>query len=196
MKNISEATSSIIRELYNNGNPNKAVLASLRSANSIEDKRAEKVWPLIFNNVAPGDLTLDATKPSWAEVAIFTALRCYAIFQQGQDDYCVFDRKKGKDGSGTGVTLFKALNQIRNDDNHVALDRRVDNVLVNTNVPSVINSIVHLDKILKGQKTKLKVDFAELAKNLYYFQQSHDQARGVCLAWGREYYWNTYKKEN
>ena len=43
---VKKAAGQIIRTLYRNGNPDKAVLASLRNAPTITSHRAEMVWPV------------------------------------------------------------------------------------------------------------------------------------------------------
>ncbi|WP_326491937.1 hypothetical protein [Levilactobacillus brevis] len=46
---IEQITNKIIlRELYQNGHPNKAVLAGLRNAAIITSQRAQIVWPLLM----------------------------------------------------------------------------------------------------------------------------------------------------
>ena len=43
---IEKATERIIRQLYNNGDTDKASLSALRSAATIDGYRAQKVWPV------------------------------------------------------------------------------------------------------------------------------------------------------
>ena len=74
-----------------------------------------------------------------------------------------------------------------------ALDRRVTALLATTNISSATNSINHLVSILKGKKMGEKIDFAQLAEDLYNFQWSPKNARFVALKWGIDYYWNVYK---
>lgn len=74
-----------------------------------------------------------------------------------------------------------------------ALDRRITALLATTNISSATNSINHLVSILKGKKMGEKIDFAQLAEDLYNFQWSTKNARFVALKWGKDYYWNVYK---
>lgn len=137
-------------------------------------------------------------KPTKLETAVYTALHCYAAFQQGNDSFVFgqIPRSKDKEESGeNGVSLFTALRKMKiNDSNEKkALDRRVTALLATTNISSATNSINHLVSILKGKKMGEKIDFAQLAEDLYNFQWSTKNARFVALKWGKDYYWNVYK---
>lgn len=207
---IRAITGRIIYQLYNNGNVNRGALATLRRTTSITDKGAEKIWPFIFEGIASGDkksvILSKNGKPTKQESAIYTALHCYAIFQQGNDSDCVYasvptsgqDKNEEDVKEEFGVTLFSALRQIRNNDSKIAdaLDRRVTALLATTNVGSAINSITHLVNILKGKKIVTKVDFAQLASDLNVFQSSSKAAREIALKWGQDYYWNTYQLDD
>lgn len=206
---LSAITGQIIFQLYNNGNINRGALATLRRTTSITDKGAEKVWPIIFSNMvvnnkdkAPIFLSKNG-KPTKQEIAIYTALHCYAMFQQGNDQTCAYAQintkkdSQGKSSPEDGVTLFSALREIRNDNSQIteALDRRVSALLATTNINNAVNSIIHLVNILKGKKITTKIDFGQLASDLDVFQSSLKQAREVALKWGQDYYWNTYQLE-
>lgn len=206
---IRAITGRIIHQLYNNGNINRGALATLRRTTSITDKGAEKIWPFIFEEVPDDKKSVILSKngsPTKQEIAIYTALHCYAVFQQGNDHDCVYapipDPKQDKIEENLkedyGITLFSALRQIRNNDSKVAdaLDRRVTALLATTNVSSAINSVTHLVNILKGKNIGTKVDFAKLASDLNVFQSSSKAAREIALKWGQDYYWNTYQLDD
>ncbi|WP_311318746.1 hypothetical protein [Levilactobacillus brevis] len=70
---IEQITNKIIlRELYQNGHPNKAVLAGLRNAATMTSQRAQIVWPLLMPYLNDQQLSRDGT-PTYAETAIYTA---------------------------------------------------------------------------------------------------------------------------
>ena len=184
MSDAYTATARIINQLYSDGTPDKGALAELRRTTAIADKGAEKIWPLIFSAVPK--LSTNG-KPTKLETAVYTALHCYAAFQQGNDS-CVFGqipRSKDKEESES--------KQIDPRLQKKALDRRVTALLATTNISSATNSINHLVSILKGKKMGEKIDFAQLAEDLYNFQWSTKNARFVALKWGKDYYWNVYK---
>ena len=195
MSDAYTATARIINQLYGDGTPDKGALAELRRTTAITDKGAEKIWTLIFSAVPK--LSTNG-KPTKLETAVYTALHCYAAFQQGNDSFVFgqIPRSKDKEESGeNGVSLFTALRKMKiNDSNEKkALDRRVTALLATTNISSATNSINHLVSILKGKKMGEKIDFAQLAEDLYNFQWSTKNARFVALKWGKDYYWNVYK---
>lgn len=184
--NIARTTSNIIRSLYDSGDVNKAVLASLRNSNSLLNKKAENVIPVLIQELPKEALSKDGT-PTKEENAIFTALRCYAIYQQGNDN-CV-QRSLQKDG---GNRICEALANLRKDsDLQVALDRRMSILLASTTFSSVSNSIVRLIQILKSHDRNQLIDFADLAQDLFIFQFNNENARKICLKWGEQYYWDS-----
>lgn len=208
-REVYQVTSKIINQLYGKDNPDKGALANLRRTISVTDKGAEKIWPLIFqaaDNVYKDEKSREqifssTDVPNEFEIAVYTALHCYAMFQQGNDDL-VFGQIAGNNEKNqseeNGVSLFTALKQIKDSDEKVktALDRRVTALLATTNTASAVNSINHLVNILKGKKLVKKVDFAQLATDLYNFQTNPQRAREVALKWGRDYYWNVYQLSN
>ena len=96
---VQNTTNNIIKKLHERQGNDKAALAALRHSSSILSKQASVVWPLIFaygskekhdhnknqTNDVPKILSKNGT-PTSEENAIFTALRCYAVFEQGNDD--------------------------------------------------------------------------------------------------------------
>ena len=180
--NISKITNNIIENrLYDNGNFDKGALASLRGSNSLLSKKATAVMPIMLSKLPKNSLSVDGT-PTYAENAVFTALRCYAIYQQGNDHYV---------NGSSSKSIFEALAQLsQNDDLRDALDRRMSISLGSTNFNGVSNSIIHLLQILKSHDRNQTLNFASLAQDLYNFQFSFENARKVCLRWGRQYYWH------
>ena len=180
--NISKITNNIIENrLYDNGNFDQGALASLRGSNSLLSKKATAVMPIMLSKLPKNSLSVDGT-PTYAENAVFTALRCYAIYQQGNDHYV---------NGSSSKSIFEALAQLsQNDDLRDALDRRMSILLGSTNFNGVSNSIIHLLQILKSHDRNQTLNFASLAQDLYNFQFSFENARKVCLRWGRQYYWH------
>ena len=183
---IRRVTARIIRQIWSDGAYDKAILATLRSSNSILSRNAITVWPLLLSNMEKEELSYDG-KPTYAERAVFAALRCYAIYQQGKNNDHFVYAPAGKNSDGQ--ELFAVLSVLRKtEEMQKALDRRVQTVLGNSNVDSVLNIIYHLVAILKGKSPQAIIDFAQLSQDLYYFQLSSELARQVCLKWGQQYY--------
>ena len=103
--NISKITNNIIENrLYDNGNFDKGALASLRGSNSLLSKKATAVMLIMLSELPKNSLSVDGT-PTYAENAVFTALRCYAIYQQGNDHYV---------NGSSSKSIFEALELIKN----------------------------------------------------------------------------------
>ena len=182
--NITSTTRRLIRTLYGDGQPNKAVLASLRTAYELSSPQAQPVWPLLLGNLDTNDLSRNG-RPTHAETAIYTALHLYALHQQGHD--AIVDGAAYGDDA-TGRTLFGVLAQLRQrPDSQVALDRRIQPLLASTNFKSVVNALTHIVSIIKGQ-TSTPIDYAALAQDFYWFQASYESANRVRLRWGEAYY--------
>lgn len=186
---IAATIARIINKLYGNGEPDKAVLASLRAADTIGSKRAQAVWPVMFSEMPEKYISNDPTgRPTYAETAIYTALRCYAIHQQAVEEsvYAKYPE---------GVTFFNALAGLKtNDETRVALDRRVQALLASRNLANTVKSITQLTRILKANNRTLKVDYAQLAQDLFFFETSFKMANRICLKWGQQYYWQPSKE--
>lgn len=192
---IEKATERIIRQLYNNGDTDKASLSALRSAATIDGYRAQKVWPVFLSNLDEKWLSKNG-KATREETAIFAAVRMYALHQQASDS-CVFGRRNysdKKDEKTNGRELFEALNLLKQGtDSHEALDRRVQALLGTNNISATIDQLIHLMQIIKSKKTGIQIDYARLAGDLYRFQLGYRQANEVRLRWGEQYY-RTFKK--
>lgn len=192
---IEKATERIIRQLYNNGDTDKASLSALRSATTIDGYRAQKVWPVFLSNLDEKWLSKNG-KATREETAIFAAVRMYALHQQASDS-CVFSRRNysdKKDDEKNGRELFESLNWLKQGtDSHEALDRRVQALLGTNNYNAVIDQLVHLMQIIKSKKTGIQIDYARLAGDLYKFQFGYRQANEVRLRWGEQYY-RAFKK--
>lgn len=194
---IAKTTARIINKLYGNGEPDKAVLASLRAADTIGSKRAQAVWPVMFSEMSEKDISNDSTgRPTYAETAIYTALRCYAIHQQAVEG-SVYAQSSSKDKTKNpeGVTFFNALAGLRtNDETKAALNRRMQVLLSSRNIANTVKSITQLTRILKENNRTLKVDYAQLAQDLFFFETSFKMANRICLKWGQQYYRKPFKE--
>lgn len=190
---ISSITAKVIHQLWNNGKPNKGELAALRNSRHITDRNMTIVWPILFNAMKEKDLSKNGL-PTYSEKAIFAALHCFAIYQQGNDGTLIYE-SAGRDKEGKA--LFFALQLLRQDQvRQKAIDRRVQTILGNSSFESIENSIYHLVQILKSNFPKEKIDFAQLASDFYAFQFSAETARQVCLMWGQQYYWIPKNNDN
>ena len=183
--NIERNTNKVIKKLHERGGNDKAILSALRRSNSILSRQATIVWPLLFEYIKEKDIFGENSKQTVSERAIFTALRCYSVFEQGND----IERDREYD-SENAQSLFRNLSFLRKDEHlREALDRRVQSVLSTTNIEAVARSVVSLTKIIKANNPATKINYPELANDLYNFQLGFEAARKVAIKWGREYFW-------
>lgn len=207
-KTVRTITQGLIRTLYNEGNLNRAVLANLRGSTKITDIRAQAIWPLMLSRLEDNMLSYTG-QPTKQEIAIYSALHFYALCQQG-NDYLVYGPAPKKnstkeesdsvqsnsDRSKEGILLFKALAALRaNKDNRDGLDRRVQNLLALTEISGTVNGLSHLIGILKARsESELKIDFGQVAQDLYDAQQNYQQFAQIRLLWGQQYFWGNNLK--
>lgn len=183
MSDIYSKTTRIIQELWGQGNPDKAALSTLRATKSINDPKANLIWPYLFNTLEKDDLSRTG-QPTYAENAVYTALQAYAIMQQGNQQ-----PNFGK------TKVFAALGQLRLDE-HVknGLDRRSQMIFGNNTYDSLTKVLLQLIHLLKSHQPAGQLDFGQLAQDLYYCQFNRELARKITLKWGQQYYWLDAKK--
>lgn len=193
--NIATIANRCILRLYNDGSLNKAALSSLRTSNSVVSKKATAIWPLLFE-LMPERLLSKNGKPTYGEIAIFTSLRAYAVYQQGKENPAFVDIFR-RDYDYNSARLFRVLSRLRQDETiREALDRRVEAVLASSNIDFVCRSLIHLIDILKSNQNITKIDFAHLALDLYGYQFSYEGARRISLRWGQEYFYVNEKVQD
>lgn len=179
---IYTATAKMLTELSYNSTNNKAQLAQLRHVNSINDPKANVLWPLIFKHLPEKYLT-DSGKPTYAENAIFTVLKLFATQQQGRIKAISTSKYDYE------TLFFSQLSKLKNNTKiSEALDRRVNQLLGSTDYTTVIYQLTSLNTLLKSNQKGLEINFAQLAQDLYSFQFSFENANQVKLRWGKQYF--------
>ena len=188
MSEIRTITDRIIRQLYGDGGSTirKEVLAGVRAGTSLTSPRARAFWPVLMENMP--NKYLASTKPTFEEKAEYCAVRLYAINQQG-NDVCIYSNEKSESD-----TFFVALKKLRykfirekGKDGSKALDRRIQALLSMSNFDGISNSLVQLEKIGKANGFE-KIDYSQLAQDLFNLQYSYESENGIRLKWGREYF--------
>lgn len=86
MTRIISETDSIIRQLYRKGGDTirKDILAGLRAGKDVTSQRARIFWPVMMENLSSEYLA--SNEPTFEENAVYSAVRLYAIHQQGNDE--------------------------------------------------------------------------------------------------------------
>ena len=168
-------TANIIKSISNQ----PYILSGLRAASRIDDPRAQRVWPYLFESSKD-----NSTCFTNEEKIIYMILRLYAIHQQEKNDQvCEFDRKEGRTFIDELIRLRRLLDDVN------GLDRRVNNLLATNNINYFYKQLVSLIKIMKSKNDDFKIDYVNLVKDMYYLQ-FYSSSKKIRLAWGKKYYKN------
>ncbi|WP_410504764.1 type I-E CRISPR-associated protein Cse2/CasB [Ligilactobacillus salivarius] len=174
-KEIMSRTANIIKSISNQ----PYILSGLRAASRIDDPRAQRVWPYLFESSKE-----NSTCVTDEEKIIYMILRLYAIHQQGKNDQvCEFNRNEGRTFIDELIRLRRLLDDVN------GLDRRVNNLLATNNINYFYKQLVSLIKIMKSKNDDFKIDYVNLAKDMYYLQY-YSSSKKIRLAWGKKYYKN------
>ncbi|MFC6164805.1 type I-E CRISPR-associated protein Cse2/CasB [Lactiplantibacillus dongliensis] len=183
---VESATKNIIKTFYQSENSRKAILAVLKSSATLNNRPVQAIWPILMKNLNERQLSHNGV-PSTSEIAVYAGIRFFALYQQGKDQFV--------DGS-ENVAFFKLLSKLRMDKKiQKGLDQRVRAVLSVNDVTSVINGLTNLIGIINGHNEmhNVRIDFACLAQELYWFQLNHKQRVQVRLKWGEQYFYDSHK---
>ena len=161
----------------------KAALAALRHSIGKTLGDAPAVWPILLENMPEEFLSANGSETK-EERAIYAALQLYAIQKQG---------RRGKMETDTVKNIGEALRKLRTGSGQEALDRRFVSVLSATSFDIFVYQLRQLVKLAKA-KGALPVDFAALARDLYWYQMGAQEK--IRLHWAEAYYRIQIKKED
>lgn len=188
---IQIITNQIIETLWNDGQPKRAALSGLRNAKTISDHQAVPSLPILLGYI-PKDELSQTGKPTRGEIAVFTAVKSYALYQQGKNE--------GILNKDSGTPVISALSKLRASDPSLqkSLDRRMENLLSTTQLSSIQNQLFRIVLILRSKGDGRPLAFSQLAHDLYDFQThigAYNGAQRVILRWSQQYYANRQSKE-
>lgn len=161
----------------------RAILSHLRNSIGWDISETIEVWPLMFEEVPLEYLSTNGI-PTYQENAILASLQLFALHQQG---------KSKSMHESPGNSIGKALHEIRKLDN-IALDRRFNALITSSSFKELITHLRHLVSILK-QKADIKIDYAKLAEEFYWYQVSPEAANRIRMRWGQDYYFYQVKEK-
>lgn len=176
MYTVTDRMIRILEKHDQEGRKDAALLAALRNSAGKTVDGAEDVWPFLFDNLPESFLGVNG-RPTFEENAVFTALQIYAICRQGTVQNAQADETyRGSMG--------KSLASGRNADS-AALDRRFNAMLTAEATDEFFYYLRQLVKLVKS-RTSMKVNFAKLAEDLYWYQKGGKKQ--VCFRWATDYY--------
>lgn len=189
---IQMIANQIIETLWNDGQPNRAALSGLRNAKTIGDHQAVPALPILLGYM-PKDELSQTGKPTRGEIAVFTAVKAYALYQQGKSG--------GILNKDSGTPVISALSKLKANDPTLQkpLDRRMENLLSTTQLGSIQNQLLRIVLILRNRGDDQPLAFSQLARDLYDFQThvgAYNGAQHVILRWSQQYYAIHQSREN
>ncbi len=186
---VYSITYSILQKLDNSRDTSstKALLANIR--NSIDKGFTANIDALayIFANL-PDEYLGNSRELSIYEESILTALQMYAIHQQANTNSILkvkYEKNERKQDIG------EAFSAIRVNESE-SIDKRFNSMITSGNFRELRHHLRQMIKLLKS-RSDVKVDYAKLAEDLYWFMIGRkDEVR---LRWARSYYKYRKKEE-
>lgn len=164
----------------------RAFLANIR--NSINKSSSNNVEALsfVFQNL-PVEFIGSKRELNDYEKAILTAVQMYALHQQANVSSVL---KLTYEEGERRQNLGDALSSLRGEDSK-AIDRRFNAMITSSTFSEIQHHLRQLIRLLKS-KSEVRVDYASLANDLYWFLKK--QKDGVKIQWARSYY--KFRKAN
>lgn len=158
----------------------KALLANLRRGIGKKPGDMPELWGLLFADI-PEELLSKTGEPTREEWSLYTALTLYALHQQSKKI-----REKNMHCRKDEGRLGRAVGRlVSNDDDRERVARRFNAFATASDMQEAAYHLRGLVQLLRAQDIPL--DYVRLAGELYRFQNP-DEAPGVRLAWGQDFY--------
>ena len=159
----------------------KARLANLRRGVGKAPGELPELWGEFLQSM-PEALLSKTDKPSYAEWAVYTALTLFALHQQGHGE----SMNEEGDENRVGRAVSKLAHS---EDDRERVRFKLSLAANSDDIEELAYRLRALVKLMSGEDIKL--DYADLARDLYLFQLSEDNANKVRLKWGRDFYFVT-----
>lgn len=165
----------------------KAILATIRRSVGKPLSETVEIWPLVFEYLPEEFIGKDE------ETAIVLSLQFYSLHQQGTESNVVYERDESTPLK-RNPSIGTVLSLLRIEENRVAVDRRFNTMITATTFEEFVYHLRHLLRLLKSKFRETKVDYAQLAEDLYWFLRGYDEE--IRLKWARDYYRMYQEGEN
>jgi CRISPR system Cascade subunit CasB len=166
-----------------------AMLAKLRRGVGKAPGSVPDIWEITLGETPEIWHSRDGT-PSYAEIAVHTALTLYAIHQQGKGlpgSVCNSEGQ-GNLGNSFGAAVGKLVRPDRSNEHSVK--RRFDAAATATDFSELAHHARGLIQLLRGEN--IPIDYPKLAWDLYQYQ-FQEGADAVRLRWGQDFYRVQYR---
>lgn len=179
-KDVSMYVEGTIQRLCaREGDPaTRAALAKMRRGIGKAPGSMPEIWEYTLSDLPESLLSRDG-KPSQGEWAVHIALTLFAMHQQGLNtvNECMH---RPTFGLGKSVAAL-----VHSEDDLSRIKRRFDRAATADTMEEFSNHLRNLIQLMRAEKQPL--DYAALAKDLFFYQSSALQDR-VRLRWGEDFY--------
>ena len=163
----------------------KAQLAQLRRGVGKRPGELPELWGIFLRNM-PEELMGKEGRPSYAEWAVYTALTLFALHQQGHSE--------PMNAEGEENRLGRAVRKL------VLLGEDEENIRRKFSIAARADDMAELSYHLKTivkllGNSDIRLDYGDLAKDLYWFQFDNHADR-IRLKWGQDFYRFSEAKNN
>lgn len=163
----------------------KAQLAQLRRGVGKSPGELPELWGAFLKNM-PKELMGKDGKPSYAEWAVYITLTLFALHQQGHSD----PMNEGGEENRLGQAMRKLVRSAEDEEN---IRRKLSITARSADMAELSYHLKTLVRLLGYDDIRL--DYVDLAKDLYWFQFENHADR-IRLKWGQDFYRFTETKDN
>lgn len=163
----------------------KAQLAQLRRGVGKSPGELPELWGMFLKSMPEGLMGKDG-RPSYAEWAVYTALTLFALHQQGHSEPMSAEGEENR--------LGRAVRKL------VLLGEDEENIRRKFSIAARADDMAELSYHLKTivkllGNSDIRLDYGDLAKDLYWFQFDNHADR-IRLKWGQDFYRFSEAKNN
>lgn len=155
----------------------KAQLAQLRRGVGKRPGEFPELWGVFLKNI-PEELMGKSEEPSYAEWSIYTALTLFALHQQGHSEPMNAEGEENRLGRA-------ARKLVQDEDDEEKIRMKLSIVARSDDMEEISYHLKTIVQLLGNSDVRL--DYVDLAKDLYWFQFG-DYADRIRLKWGQDFY--------
>ena len=164
----------------------KAQLAQLRRGVGKSPGELPELWGMFLKNM-PEELMGKDGRPSYAEWAAYTALTLFALHQQGHSDPMNEEGEENRLGRAMQTLAHSEKEDEENIRQKLSIAARSDDMAeLSYHLKTLVRLLGNHD---------IRLDYADLAKDLYWFQFENHRDR-IRLKWGQDFYRFAETKDN
>lgn len=162
----------------------KARLAQLRRGIGKKPGELPELWGMFLMDM-PEELIGRNGRPSYAEQSVYTTLTLFALHQQGHAELM--------HAEGDENRLGRAAQKLAHKDEEENIRRKLSIAAGSDDMTELSYHLKTIVKLLAN--SDIKLDYVDLAKDLYWFQFEDSMDR-VRLKWGQDFYRRSKNEEN